>query len=166
MSRTWCKHIEYWAIIQCNYMLWWWHTLKWCCLMEFQKLFVHAATCAWVVKNKSPQNNIIFLIQCSYEKSPVRSLLWSSWLRTCCLFCLSICSSGRYRFIEEEESAGSYYVALELSDPQPVDGATYKLQAKNQHGESNANLKLNFDGKKDRSCCVLEEGSGNLWTNE
>jgi len=54
---------------------------------------------------------------------------------------------GRYKFITKEESQGNYYVALELSDPQPVDGATYRLNAKNQFGESNANLKLNFDSK-------------------
>ena len=53
---------------------------------------------------------------------------------------------GRYRSITREEASGQYYMALELSDPQPIDAATYKLNAKNQHGESNANLKLNFDG--------------------
>lgn len=63
--------------------------------------------------------------------------------------------TGRYRFIEEEESAGSYYVALELTDPQPADGANYKLHAKNQHGESNANLKLNFDGKSVGPICDI-----------
>ena len=57
--------------------------------------------------------------------------------------------------MEKEESAGTYYVALELSDPQAVDAATYKLNVKNQHGESNANLKLNFDGETD--CAVLTE---------
>jgi len=48
-----------------------------------------------------------------------------------------------------EESAGVYYVALELSGPEGIDAATYKLNARNEHGESNANLKLNFDGEYD-----------------
>lgn len=56
-----------------------------------------------------------------------------------------ICS-GRYRCLENEESPGNYYVALELDDPQAIDAATYRLNARNQFGESNANLKLNFDG--------------------
>ena len=55
--------------------------------------------------------------------------------------------SGRYRFIETPEASSTYYVALELSNPQPVDGATYRLNARNAVGESNANLKLNFDGQ-------------------
>lgn len=56
-------------------------------------------------------------------------------------------SLGRYKYICKEETKGTYYIALELSNPQAVDGATYKLHAKNANGESNANLNLNFDGK-------------------
>jgi len=51
----------------------------------------------------------------------------------------------------KEESAGLYYVALELSTPESIDAATYKLNARNVNGESNANLKLNFDGEYDLS---------------
>jgi len=46
----------------------------------------------------------------------------------------------------KEESSGVYYIALELATPESIDAATYKLNARNEHGESNANLKLNFDG--------------------
>ena len=78
------------------------------------------------------------LFECKMAADPMPIL---TWFRED----VQLSNGGRYRFISEEESAGSFYVALELSDPQPVDGATYKLHAKNQHGESNANLKLNFD---------------------
>ena len=54
---------------------------------------------------------------------------------------------GRYKYICTEETKGTYYIALELSNPVKEDGATYKLNAKNANGESNANLKLNLDGK-------------------
>ena len=54
--------------------------------------------------------------------------------------------SGRYKYICTEESKGTFYIALELTSPQAGDGATYKLNAKNANGESNANLSLNFDG--------------------
>ena len=57
------------------------------------------------------------------------------------------CSSGRYRFITKDEGSNTYYIALELSEPQSADAATYKLNAKNKFGESNANLKLNFGRK-------------------
>ena len=49
--------------------------------------------------------------------------------------------------MSNEEKSGEFYVALELSSPEPVDAATYRLNAKNSSGESNANLKLNFDGE-------------------
>ena len=55
--------------------------------------------------------------------------------------------SGRYTYISKEEKPGQYYFALELSEPQAIDAATYRLNARNLHGESNANLKLNFDGE-------------------
>ena len=58
-----------------------------------------------------------------------------------------MCYTGRYKYITKEESAGVYYVALELNSPEAIDAATYKLNARNEHGESNANLKLNFDGE-------------------
>ena len=74
-----------------------------------------------------------------------------------CLMMVCLCCgvSGRYHYVETEESAGLYYVALELSDPQAVDAATYKLNVRNEHGESNANLKLNFDGEK---LCLSNKG--------
>jgi len=58
-----------------------------------------------------------------------------------------VCSTGRYKYIIKEESANVYYIGLELSSPEAIDAATYKLNARNVHGESNANLKLNFDGE-------------------
>ena len=65
---------------------------------------------------------------------------------------------GRYKFVSNEEKPGEYYVALELSNPEPVDAATYRLNAKNANGESNANLKLNFDGKcVSRAILVLQK---------
>ena len=59
----------------------------------------------------------------------------------------SVYALGRYKFVEREESAGQYYIALELDSPLPVDAASYKLNVKNSAGEANANLKLNFDGR-------------------
>lgn len=54
---------------------------------------------------------------------------------------------GRFKIIVKEEAKGQYYCALELSNPQPTDAATYKLNAKTAGGDLNANLKLNIDGK-------------------
>ena len=63
------------------------------------------------------------------------------------LTCCNRCPSGRHRFITKDEGSNTYYIALELSEPQSADAAAYKLNAKNKFGESNANLKLNFERK-------------------
>ena len=55
----------------------------------------------------------------------------------------------------KEESSGVYYVALEVSTPEAIDAATYKLNVRNEHGEGNANLKLNFDGRPIAMHCLL-----------
>ena len=72
-----------------------------------------------------------------------------SQANTYCVLYHDMCVfAGRYHYVSRKEGEGQYYIALELSDPQTVDAATYRLNAKNSHGESNANLKLNFDGKQ------------------
>jgi hypothetical protein len=81
------------------------------------------------------------LFECKIAADPKPLLTWFRDV-------VQLSDGGRYRYIETEESPGVYYVGLELSNPQAVDAATYKLNAKNQYGESNANLKLNFDAPK------------------
>ena len=73
-------------------------------------------------------------------------VVYSLYVRLRTLLACVRCRPGRYKYIIKEESANVYYIALELASPEAIDAATYKLNARNQHGESNANLKLNFDG--------------------
>jgi len=68
-------------------------------------------------------------------------------LSACVCVCVCVWCSGRYKYIMKEESPGIYYVGLELASPEGIDAATYKLNVRNEHGEGNANLKLNFDGE-------------------
>lgn len=58
---------------------------------------------------------------------------------------IELSDGGRYKFVTKDEGNSSYYIALELTDPQHTDAATYKVHAQNSHGQSTANLKLNFD---------------------
>jgi len=81
------------------------------------------------------------LFECKIAADPQPTL---TWFREA----IQLADGGRYRYITTEQSPGNYYAALELSDPQAVDAATYRLSARNQSGESNANLKLNFDVSK------------------
>ncbi|ELT89877.1 hypothetical protein CAPTEDRAFT_62162, partial [Capitella teleta] len=90
------------------------------------------------IKQADGGKKVIF--ECKIKADPKPFL---TWFRDD----IQLSDGGRYKYVEKEESAGQYYVALELSDPQGVDAATYKLNARNEHGESNANLKLNFDAK-------------------
>ena len=54
---------------------------------------------------------------------------------------------GRYKYVTRDEGEGNYYIALELTSPQNDDAATYKVDAKNAHGQSSAALILNFGGE-------------------
>ncbi|KAK2180737.1 hypothetical protein NP493_429g01115 [Ridgeia piscesae] len=78
------------------------------------------------------------LFECRIVADPLPEL---TWFRDD----IQLSDGGRYRFIIKDEGGNTYYIALELSEPQAVDAATYKLNAKNKFGESNANLKLNFE---------------------
>ena len=58
---------------------------------------------------------------------------------------LQISDGGRYRIATHTD--GSHYtLLLEISNPTVEDGGAYRVIAKNQHGESNANLNLNLAG--------------------
>ena len=53
---------------------------------------------------------------------------------------------GRYNLVTQTDGA-NYTLHLEISNITPDDGGTYKVTAKNKHGESNANLNLNLEGE-------------------
>ena len=57
-----------------------------------------------------------------------------------------------------------YFVCLEIDDVSVVDAGKYKVTAKNNLGESNASITLNFDSKHcdqkkcERISCVFLNG--------
>lgn len=46
---------------------------------------------------------------------------------------------------------------LYFQDPKPEDGGVYKCTASNENGESNANITLNFSGKKSKDLLYEEK---------
>lgn len=54
---------------------------------------------------------------------------------------------GRIVAKVNDEPDGVYHVTLEINDVKPEDGGQYKVNAKNASGETNANIKLNLDGR-------------------
>lgn len=47
----------------------------------------------------------------------------------------------------EKETGNTYYAAMEITDVTLEDAGKYKVVAKNELGESNASISLNFDSK-------------------
>lgn len=48
-----------------------------------------------------------------------------------------------------EKDGNSYFCALEITNVAAEDSGKYKVTAKNELGESNATISLNFDSKTD-----------------
>lgn len=54
-------------------------------------------------------------------------------------------SDKKYKIESKKESDNVFLLILEISDFSPADGGLYKVQAKNESGQSNANIHLNVE---------------------
>ena len=52
---------------------------------------------------------------------------------------------GRIKIVKQTDGV-NYILIMEISNITPEDGGTYKVNAKNKLGESNANINLNLEG--------------------
>jgi hypothetical protein len=57
----------------------------------------------------------------------------------------AISNGGRYTMTTQTDGL-SWTLLLEISGVTKEDGGAYKVNAKNKHGESNANINLNLEG--------------------
>ena len=89
--------------------------------------------------------NIVFEVKLTADPAP--KVTWSSAGKT-------IKEGGRYK-ITTETSGANHVLKLVIIDAQAEDGGEYKVNAKNDNGESNANLNLNFDQSKYQNACIL-----------
>ena len=57
-----------------------------------------------------------------------------------------ISPGSHHKISTQTDGANNYTLLLEIPQVTPADGGTYKVTAKNQYGESNANINLNLEG--------------------
>lgn len=57
-----------------------------------------------------------------------------------------------------DQDGHSYFATLEIRDVTVEDAGKYKVMAKNELGESNATISLNFDSEFDLNCHKLARG--------
>ncbi|CAH8634151.1 unnamed protein product [Dicrocoelium dendriticum] len=54
---------------------------------------------------------------------------------------------GKRFWVVQEQSDDIYLLEIHIASPKPEDGGTYRINAKNSAGESNANINLNLQGR-------------------
>ncbi|CAH1785273.1 unnamed protein product [Owenia fusiformis] len=85
---------------------------------------------------KQEDKRLVF--ECRISATPEPVITWSK-------DGVTIKDGGRYMVYTDPETPGNYVACLEVFDVEPGDGGNYKVNARNDLGESNANIKVNFD---------------------
>lgn len=78
-------------------------------------------------------------MECELEACPVPEIIWFQGSKV-------ILDSSRIRMTKKATGKDTYLLRLEINDPIPEDGGSYRCNACNIFGESNANIALNFQG--------------------
>lgn len=86
------------------------------------------------------------IIECKLKADPKPDITWRCGDRI-------ITDDGRFRTIHTVDGE-SHLIGLEIGQVSLQDGGEYKVQAKNEYGESTATITLNLGG---------EWGVSNLW---
>lgn len=79
------------------------------------------------------------LLQCYLEANPFPEIAWFHGTTR-------IQNGARHKISEKSEGKDAYLLQLEIKNPVNEDGGTYRCNACNGLGESNANIALNFQG--------------------
>jgi len=82
------------------------------------------------------------LLQCYLEAKPFPEIQWFHGTK-------KIQNSPRHVISEKSEGKDAYLLQLEIKNPVNEDGGTYRCNASNGLGESNANIALNFQGNEE-----------------
>ncbi|XP_065220483.1 twitchin isoform X27 [Planococcus citri] len=88
------------------------------------------------------QDGDTLVMECELEANPVPEIVWYQGSKI-------ILDSGRIRMTKKATGKDSYLLRLEINNPIPEDGGSYRCNACNIYGESNANIALNFQGGED-----------------
>ena len=81
-------------------------------------------------------SGVIFEVRLSADPAP--TITWYKGAT-------ALSDGGRYKVITQTDGM-NYVLMLEISDISAPDGGSYKVNAKNSFGESNANINLNLEG--------------------
>lgn len=87
------------------------------------------------------QDGDTLVMECELEANPVPEIVWYQGTKV-------ILDSGRIRMTKKAMGKDTYLLRLEINDPIPEDGGSYRCNACNIYGESNANIALNFQGTR------------------
>lgn len=86
------------------------------------------------------QKGSILILECILEANPFPEITWFHGTKV-------ISEGVRHKTKKTESGKDTWTLALEISDPTTDDGGTYRCNAVNELGESNANIALNFQSK-------------------
>lgn len=87
------------------------------------------------------QDGDILVMECLLEANPAPDITWFHGNKT-------ISDNTRVRMLRKVISKDTYMLTLEISNPTQEDGGSYRCNAFNNFGESNANISLNFQGMR------------------
>ncbi|XP_053200690.1 twitchin-like isoform X3 [Panonychus citri] len=79
------------------------------------------------------------VLECIVEANPKPDISWYHGTKV-------IKEGTRHKAVIKEIDKDTFALSLEISDPSNDDGGTYRCNAVNELGESNANIALNFQG--------------------
>lgn len=85
------------------------------------------------------QKGELLVMECILEAQPLPEITW--WQGT-----KQITQSDRIKMSRKETGKDTYMLSLEISSPVIGDGGSWRCNAVNACGESNANISLNFQG--------------------
>ena len=86
------------------------------------------------------QKGSVLVLECILEANPYPEITWFHGSKV-------IAEGVRHKTVKTEIGVNMYRLGLEIREPTIEDGGTYRCNAVNNMGESNANIALNFQSK-------------------
>ena len=83
------------------------------------------------------QKGTTLILECLLEAHPFPEIKWYHGTS-------ALKDGARHKTSKRDEGKDQYILTLEISDPNTEDGGSYRCNAINELGESNANIALNF----------------------
>ena len=95
------------------------------------------------------------VLECILEAQPLGTVTWFHGSKV-------VTEGARRRITRKELSKDTYLLSLQIDDPEAVDGGSYRCNAVNDFGESNANIALNFQEEEEEEEEVSEEEDSSI----